>query len=59
MSRHKLPIGVIDFFERTTRKINHIYRPAWLLNELESSTWIVDSGVVVRNVDGTLKDGLK
>lgn len=59
MSRHKLPIGVIDFFERTTRKINHIYRPAWLLNELESSTWIVDSGVVVRNVDGTLKGGVR
>ncbi|OPD81033.1 hypothetical protein AO935_32295 [Pseudomonas aeruginosa] len=59
MSRHKLPVGVIDFFDRTTRKINHIYRPAWLLNELESSTWVVDSGVVVRNVDGTIKGGVR
>ncbi|EPH9811379.1 hypothetical protein ACS37B_000653 [Pseudomonas aeruginosa] len=59
MSRRKLPVEIRNFFERTTRKVTALYKPTWLLNELESSTWIVDSGVSVRDVDGTMKGGVR
>lgn len=57
MSQQKLPAEIRNFFERTTRKVTGLYKPTWLVNALESSTWIVDSGVVVRDVDGTVKGG--
>ncbi|HEP8957242.1 TPA: hypothetical protein VDU78_002091 [Pseudomonas aeruginosa] len=59
MSRQKLPVEIRDFFDRTTRRVTALYKPNWLLNELESSTWIVDSGVTVRDVEGTMKGGVR
>lgn len=59
MSQKKLPVEIINFFERTTRKVTNLYKPNWLLSELESSTWVVNSGVVVRDVNGAMKGGVR
>ncbi|XQE67362.1 hypothetical protein ACOAPY_01840 [Pseudomonas sp. P3C3] len=59
MSNRELPFGIIDFFKRTTRKIDNLYKPAWLLSELSSPIWIIDAGTVVRTVDGAIKGGVR
>ncbi|MCP1481971.1 hypothetical protein J2Y88_004282 [Pseudomonas chlororaphis] len=59
MAKSKLPAEVISFFERTTRKFSKLYKPAWLVCELEDPVWIVNSGVTVRDVEGTVKGGVR
>lgn len=59
MSKRELPAGIVDFFNRTTRKIDNLYKPAWLLSDLDSHSWIVDAGAAVRTVDGAIKGGVR
>jgi hypothetical protein len=59
MAKSKLPAEVVSFFNRTTRIFSELYKPAWLVCELEDPVWIVDSGVAVRDVEGTVKGGVR
>lgn len=52
-----LPQALQQFFDRTSREVDALYKPDWLVNELEDTIWRVRSGHDLRMVGPDFKGG--
>lgn len=55
MSLAKLPEVLLDFFKATERKVHELYRPDWLISDLDDKVWLVNNSFEVRSVSGEIK----
>ena len=55
MSAAKLPDALLDFFKATEREVHELYRPEWLLSNLDDRVWYVRGSTEIRQVSGEIK----
>ena len=55
----KLPSALHNFFKGTERCISELYRPAWLLSDLDDTRWVIGGANDIRTVSGVLKGGTR
>ena len=56
----QLPKHITEFFERTTKIIDHRYHPRWLISNFHEPLWKVDVGLEdLREVKGKLRGGIE
>ncbi len=55
MSAAKLPDALLEFFKATEREVHELYRPEWLLSNLDDRVWYVRGSAEIRQVSGEIK----
>lgn len=58
MNSATLPSALREFFEATEREVSELYRPAWLISNLDDVVWLVDGASDLRKVSGKLVGGI-